>query len=462
MSNLSDLPPDVGDQARLRQSPRSNEAEQSVLGALFLDPQAFEAIPTLKAADFYDAAHRSVYAVMQREALAHRATDVVSVFVALQAIGEADRCGGLEYLNALAEGVASARSIATHAGLIVERARQRAIIAAVSACEAVAWGEGSAGEKADKIAALMAGLQHQHAGKGPRSIVDIAIERTGYYEDLQAGRVAAGWPTRIPSLDDMLTGGLRPGGLYIIAARPKVGKSSFAQTLGLTMAAAGLPTLFLSQEMSAGEIADRAVANVGRVNYSALLAGKMQPDDWHRASEALETLRESTLFVDDQGGLTLMDIKAKARTVRGLKVLVVDYLQLCASALSGENRNAQIEEITRGLKALAKEMGIAVVALSQLNRKVEERSSKRPQLSDLRDSGAIEQDADAVLFLWPFRDHPAEGRKIVGLAVEANRQGRCGHFGLDFRGATQHWGESTTSVDAPEPTKATRHTGGYE
>ena len=256
-----------------------------------------------------------------------------------------------------------------------------------------------------------------------------------------------GGATRIPSLDSMLSGGLRPGKLYILAARPKVGKSSLAQTIALTMAKSGRPALFLSQEMGAEEVADRAVVSAGRLDYSSLLSGKMTKEDWGRATDALEHLSDAALFVDDQGGLTMADIRAKARSVPGLKVLVLDYLQLSASELKDANRNAQIEEITRGLKTMAKQMDLCVIALSQLNRDVEKRASRRPQLSDLRDSGAIEQDADAVMFLWPVREFEQEGRRLIGLAVEANRQGRCGAVGLDFQGATQCWGESTMSIE---------------
>ena len=430
----------------------SEEAEQSVLGALMQDAEALEAVAgVVRPTDFFVGRHRALFALMQREALSRKPLDPISLAAAAQ---DADEIGGLSYLVALESSVPSARNAKRHAEIVRDRAQQRALLAAADEAMELARGDGGVAEKVEKIAALFGVLQRQQVAKLPRSIVDIAIERTQHYEDLQAGKVAPGWATRIPSLDSMLSGGLRPGGLYIVAARPKVGKSSFAQTLSMTMALSGLPTLFLSQEMADTELADRAVASTGRIDYSALLSGRMSSEDWGRASEALEAMKDAALYVDDQGGLTLLDIKAKVRTVPGLRVLVVDYLQLCASALSDSNRNAQIEELTRGMKAMAKQLGIAVIALSQLNRDVEKRATKRPQLSDLRDSGAIEQDADAVLFLWPVRE--AGDHKLVGLAVEANRQGRCGSFGLDFHGATQRWGESTQSIEAPAQSSGRR------
>jgi replicative DNA helicase len=166
-------------------------------------------------------------------------------------------------------------------------------------------------------------------------------------------------------------------------------------------------------------------------------------------TEAMHNLATLPLFIDDQPALTLRDIRFKAKLVPGLKVLIVDYLQLTASSRRDGNRNTEIEEVTRGLKTLAKELGIAVIALSQLNRDVEKRTTKRPMLSDLRDSGAVEQDADVVLFLWPVREFPNEGRRIVGLCAEKNRQGARGEVGLDFHGDTQRWFESAADIKPP-------------
>lgn len=434
----------------------SNEAEQSVLGALLMDPASAERV-TLSAADFHHGTHRVIFAAIQRELAARRPVDAVSVFLALQAEKRDEEIGGLAYLTALEQSVASSRSIKRHAEIIRERALCRAVLSAADEAMEIAKAEGTAASKTERIAALFGVLQRGQVSSLPRSISELALMRTQYYDDLEHGRIEAGWPTQIPGLDSMLLGGMRPGKMYIIAARPKVGKSSFAQQLALTLCRSGRPALFLSQEMGAEEVADRAVVATGGLSYSAMLSGRMSKDDWNRASDALEDLSQAPMFVDDQGGLTLADIKAKARSVPNLKVLVLDYLQLSSSELKDASRNAQIEELSRGLKTLAKQMGIAILALSQLNRDVEKRASKRPQLSDLRDSGAIEQDADAVMFLWPVRDLDANGHRLVGLAVEANRQGRCGALALDFQGSTQRWGESTMSLDAPaQPQTKTR------
>jgi replicative DNA helicase len=379
--------------------------------------------------------------------------DVVTVLDALEVSGQAADCGGLKYLNDLAQSVPSARNAPHYAGIVKAYAAQRALLAAAVEALDVAKAKGEIGDKLDRIAALFAGLTHSHVSEAPRHIGEIARERTGYYLDLAEGNVVPGWPTRIPALDRMLNGGLQPGRLYVLAARPAVGKSSFALQLCAAQAQEQRPALFLSQEMSGEEVTDRAVAHTGRLDYGSLLSGQMKDDDWTRATDALEMLAGLPVYISDEPALTLGAIKAKARQIKGLRVLVVDYLQLCSASesTSGSNRNAQVEEISRGLKALSKEMGVAVIALSQLNRKVEDRAGKRPSLGDLRDSGAIEQDADVIVFLWPVREYPDQGRKIVGCGIDKNRQGRTGEFALDFDGARQRWHESMEPLQTNQP-----------
>jgi len=424
----------------LRGPPSSQEAEQSVLGAILLDNDALGLVSWLQPAHFYGHEHRATFATVQALIAAGKTADVVSVFEA----------GGhdLGYVNSLAGSVVSSRNIERHAEIVRDKATLRAVIAAADEASTLAFGGGDAPEIADKAASMMAGIQRATLLQAPRSLSEIAIRRTAHYEALERGDVLPGWPTGIPGLDAMLNGGLRPGGLYILAARPGVGKSSLSLSILSTLASQGLPSLMLSLEMPAEEVADRAVVHAGHVDYASLLSGKLDGEGWSRAADALDRLGRLPLHVDDQSALTLGEIKAKARSVKGLKVLVLDYLQLCAGTNSRDNRNTQLEEITRGLKTLAKAEGVAVIALSQLNREVEKRGNKRPNMADLRDSGAIEQDADVVLFLWPVRE--LGDRQIVGLAVEKNRQGARGKVAMDFHGATQRWGQSTADIDAPQ------------
>ena len=435
--------------------PWNVEAEQAVLGVLLFDNRAWSDVAdALGESDFYSLQHRQVFAAVAGLLAAGQAADVITASDALRACGNLDTTGGLAYLNALAQSAPSGRNARRHADIVRRLAMRRALIAATDEAASIARERDDVGSAIDEITSMLGSLQRRQVRQTPRSIAEIALERIDHYTALEQGTVAPGWPTRIPALDTKLNGGLRAGALYVLAARPSVGKSSLSQSIGLATAGDGLPTLFLSMEMAVAEVADRGVSNVGRINSSALQTGRMTHDDWVRASEAMERMVQMPFHIDDQPALTLRDIRLKAKSIRGLKVLIVDYLQLCASTRRDGNRNSEIEEISRGLKALAKELGIAIIALSQLNRDVEKRASKRPTLSDLRDSGAIEQDADVVMFLWPVRDLEAEGRRVLGLGVDKNRQGRLGEVALDFYGETQRWEQSIADI---RPAAASRH-----
>lgn len=423
------------------------QAEQSVLGSLMLDCAALDRL-NLKPGDFFFAHNRRVFAAIK--SLSGSVVDPITVSNALGA--DADDVGGLQYLNALAMTVPSARHVDHYAKMVREKAGHRMLKAVASRASEIADGDGSIDEKLDAIHAELSSIAIREPRTAARTLSDIALQRVDHYDRMQRGEAVAGLPTGFSTLDGMLSGGLRPGMVYVVAARPSVGKSSWSQLVCTRMARQSLPTIFLSQEMSAEELADRAVSNAGRIDYGSIMSGRMSSDDWHRAVDALEGLAPLPMYIDDQGSLTLADIKAKARSVKGLKVLCLDYIQLCQGTRRDGNRNAEIEEVSRGLKALAKELDIAVIVLSQLNREVEKRANKRPQMADLRDSGAIEQDADVIVFLWHVRDL-GEHQRIVGCAVEKNRAGRRGAFGLAFFGATQEWEESAADINPPQRAK---------
>jgi replicative DNA helicase len=433
--------------------PWSSEAEQAVLGAMLLDSTAYERCgSTLVSSDFFAERHGRIWTAIGAIANAGRIADLFTVMDRLKET-RTDADIDFSYLLCMSNSVASGVNAQHYARIVKNKAMERAVLAAADSALGIAKEAGPVGEKVDRISSLFGDLQRQQIRKASRSIADIALERTAHYEALADGKTQPGWRTHIPALTSRLSGGLRPGSLYILAARPSVGKSSFAQDLGINFAADGLATLFLSQEMADTEVADRGVANLGRVSYRALLTGDMGADGWSRAAEAMEAMSKLPFFIDDQPALSLQDIRFKAKACKGLKVLIIDYLQLCSGGRRDGNRNSEIEEISRGLKALAKELGIAVIALSQLNRDVEKRAVKRPSLADLRDSGAIEQDADVVMFLWPVREFEAEGRRIVGCGIDKNRQGRLGEFGLDFFGDIQRWTQSDADIRPETQTK---------
>lgn len=435
--------------------PWSQESECALLGALLMDcPRAWDKAQPIERRHFFDSRNGAIYAAIETLHIRKMPVDTVTVFEHLRENGLDEEVGGLPYLNDLTHAVASAYGASAYAKKVRDMAMRRALLEALDkAMELATAPGGDPAAKLDEVTTMLGQLQRQQVAKVPRTANEAAVERFKHWEALQEGKVVPGWPIFIPRLTKQLNGGLRPGGLYFVAARPGIGKTSFSLELA---ARSGLVTLFLSQEMTEAELVDRSVSCVGRVGYASLQNGSLDQEDWHRIVEAADSEAMRRLHIDDQGSLTIGDIRTKAKTIPGLQLLVLDYLQLCAGSVgSSANRNAEIEQISRGLKALAKELGIAVIALSQLNRQVEQRTSKRPMLSDLRDSGSIEQDADAVMFLWPVREFPG-GEKLVGLGIDKNRQGRTGEIALHFDGAMQTWGESIEQLHESAPVTARR------
>lgn len=441
----------------LRVPPHSVEAEQSVLGAMLLDNRAFDRVGDVVAeGDFYRHEHRLIFGAIASLVMANKPADIITVFERLAAVGKAQDVGGLEHLNALANSVTGAGNARRYAEIVADKAMLRGIIAACDDGSTGAFNaQGRTGAAVlDSVAQKLALLERRSVRKLPRVLADLLPARLDAIQALADGTATPGMSTSIPRLDRMMAGGLRPGHVYVLAARPSIGKSSFAQAIGMHVAEVHGPVLMLSQEMPESEVADRALSGLGRIDYEGVQTGRLNDEEWHRLVEAVERGASLKFHVDDQPALRIADIRAKARQVKGLKLLIVDYLQLCDG--DGDNRNAEIEQISRALKALAKELGFAVLALSQLNREVEKRGSKEPMLSDLRDSGAIEQDADVVMFLWPVSDFES-GSRIVGVKLDKNRQGKKGRFALDFDGAHQRWAESTQELPVAGAKK-----GGFE
>ncbi len=430
-------------------TPASLEAEQSVLGSLLIDPGSLGRIVhlNLTPGHFHHHQHRAIWTAIMYLDGKRQPFDVVTVADRLADAGLDEDSGGIKYLNNLAQSVPSAANIARYAGIVVEKAMRRAGLEAAEQASAIMLDrECTAADAMDRAAALFS--LSQEAGHRPeaRHIGELVLQRTEHWEGLASGKVSAGVTTGLPSLDRALGGGLKGGKVIVLAARPGVGKTSLAIQVSLACAGAGATALILSQEMPAADIAERTVANLGKVDMGALVAGQFAGNDWSRIVDAADAAGKLALYVDDQPGLTLLQIKAKARVMKrrhNLVLLVVDYLQLCAGTSSRDNRNAQIEEISRGLKTLAKELDITVLALAQLNRASTQLDE--PELDSLRDSGAIEQDADTVLFLHP-KTELGKDDVLVAAILSKNRQGKRGRIALEFHGATQRWVESSADV----------------
>jgi replicative DNA helicase len=436
--------------------PHSMEAEQSVIGALLIDNVAFDRVADLVAPeDFYRHEHREAFAAIAQLIGACKDADVLTVFEHLQRQGKADGVT-LAYLNATAAGVPSASNARRYAEIVREKSVRRAMIAAADVAAAVARDEQqSIAEGLDRIDRLYDRLRGTQVRKGPAHLSSLLVGYVDRVNELFENRDAGGlvgMPTGIPNLDHLL-GGLQPGKLVVLGARPGNGKSSAVRHIGVSAAASGSTVLLLSMEMPASEIAGCLVAQLGSIDGHRLNRGDLESDDWSRLTEAVDVGARLPLYVDDEGGLSLAAIRNKARMVKGLRLLIVDYLQLSTSSLKNATTNDQVAEVSKGLKALALSMGICVVLLSQLNRDIERRSDKEPALADLRDSGAIEQDADIVVLLWTHLEFQSGAERVVGWKVAKHRGGPKGRFGMVFQPATYRWTPAPEgALDAPQAT----------
>lgn len=428
--------------------PWSCEAEQSVLGSLLIDNDVSARVNArLSVNSFWHAPHRAIFETIMKLIGAGQPADVVTVYQALDDAGLAEGVGGLAHLNDLAQSVPSSANVHRYAEIVADKCLRRTLMVTADNIAEHAQDAESADAALDRAQTMLAGIKRIKSGSDPRSLAELMVERSAYWEALQNGTDVSGIPTGLRYLDGALGGGIKPGRVIVLAARPSVGKTSLATQILLHVGGLGHSGLMLSQEMPAGDLMDRAAAHLGGVDLGRLATGSFVNDDWTRISDATDQALKLKIFVDDTPALTLLDIRAKARQVQrnsGLALLVIDYLQLSSSGAANDtkNRHHQIEAISRGLKVLAKEMGLCVLLLSQLNRSAE---GDEPDLHHLKESGAIEEDADVVMLLHPMDQEP-DGSLLVLLKIAKNRQGQRGRLALAFDGATQRWSTSTGDV----------------
>lgn len=429
----------------------SLEAEQSVLGGLMLDNTAFADVAALlDPGSFGHRPYGLVFGAIAALVAAHDVADIITVFERLERFGQADEVGGLAHLNALVQSVPSAAGTVRYARRVADHAQRRALLCLAEEIPELVTAADSTDAAIDQIQARLGQLQQAKAMGEPASLGAFVHQAVAEINAIAAGDVAPGLATGLPAIDKALGGGLKPGRVYTIAARTSVGKTSLATQILLTVGTAGHPGLMLSQEMTGAELAARAIAHRGGVALDRLTLAELTPEEWGRLPGAADDLVQLPVWIDDRPALRLVDIAAKARAIQrrhGLSVLVIDYLQLCAAeAVKGLSRHHQIEAISRGLKALAKELGVAVLLLSQLNRSAED---GEPELHHLKESGAVEEDADAVLLLFPMGNEP-NGAQVVCCKVAKNRGGKRGRLALSFDGRYQTWRTSQANVARPE------------
>ncbi len=433
--------------ARLRVPPHSAEAEQSVLGGLLLDNGAWDrAADLLRDSDFYRYEHRLIYAAIGSLVNAGKPADVVTVFEQLQNLGKADDCGGLGYLNALAQSVPSAANLRRYAEIVRERAILRKLIEASDEIATNAFNpQGRAvsqilDEAEGRIFKI--GEEGSRTQQGFQSMDQLVVQLIDRVTELHENGAEEVTGVRTGFYDlDRMTAGLQPGDLIVLAARPSMGKTAFALNIAEHVAVhEGLPVVVFSMEMSASQLALRLVGSLGRIDQQHLRTGALRDDEWSRLTEAVDKLGKAAIFIDETPALNPAELRARARRQARqcgrLGLIVVDYLQLMSgtSSTTEENRATVLGEISRGLKALAKELQCPVIALSQLNRSVESRNDKRPMMSDLRESGAIEQDADVIMFIYRDDYYNKESKEpgVAEIIIGKQRNGPTGEVKLTF------------------------------
>ncbi len=432
--------------AQLRIPPHSQEAESSVLGGLLLDNNSWDKVADLLVeADFYRYEHRLVFASITSLVNTNRPADVITVFEQMQSQGKAEEIGGLAYLNSLAQYVPSSANIRRYAEIVRERSILRKLVSVSDEIATSALNTNGRpvtnilDEAEQKIFSI--GEEGSRMRQGFQSMDKLVVQLLDRVEEMsQNPNDITGVPTGFFDLDRM-TSGMQAGDLIVLAARPSMGKTALAINIAEHVALKeDLPVAVFSMEMGASQLAIRIVGSIGRIDQGRLRTGKLIDDEWPRLSDAIERLKTVSLSIDETPGLTTSELRASARRLARscgkLGLVVVDYLQLMSGSGGGdgENRATELGEISRGLKMLAKELQCPVIALSQLNRGVEQRTDKRPMMSDLRESGAIEQDADVIMFIYRDDYYNKESKEpgVAEIIIAKQRNGPTGTVKLTF------------------------------
>ena len=441
--------------------PHSVEAEQSVLGGLLLENSAWDRIADLiTEADFYRADHRLIYRHISKLVANARPADVITVAESLDSTKDLQTAGGIPYLSALATNTPSAANIRRYAEIVRDRAILRQLAEVATEISDTAYNP--MGRDANQVLDEAESKVFEIAEQGARGkqgfqemppLLTQVVERIDMLYNRDNPNDITGVPSGFADLDRM-TSGLQPGDLVIVAGRPSMGKTSLAMNIAEHVALeAGLPVGIFSMEMASTQLVMRMLGSVGKLDQHKLRTGRLQDEDWQRLTHAVGKLNEAPIHIDETAALNPLELRARARRLhrqyKSLGLIVVDYLQLMSASSSGENRATELSEISRGMKALAKELNCPVMALSQLNRSLEQRPNKRPVMSDLRESGAIEQDADLILFIYRDEVYNPEtsDKGISEVIIGKQRNGPIGTIRLAFLG------EYTRFENLADPTR---------
>ncbi|MBN2908148.1 replicative DNA helicase [Polycladomyces sp. WAk] len=422
-----------------RLPPHNLEAEQAVLGAILIDPSSLVTVTErLRPEDFYRQGHQRLFQVMIELSERGEPLDLVTITSELQDRKLLEEVGGVSYLAELAEVVPTSANVEYYARIVEEKSILRRLIRTATQIASAGYSGGAeVAEILDEAEKQILDISQRRHRNGFVPIRDILMETYEHIEKLHYKKgELTGIPTGFTDLDRM-TSGLQPSDLIIIAARPSMGKTAFALNLAQNVAIRSkLPVAIFNLEMSAPQLVMRMLAAEGNIDAQAFRTGNLTEEDWEKLTMAISTLSEAPIFIDDTPGVTVFDIRSKLRRLQaehGLGLVLIDYLQLI-SGRGGESRQQEISEISRSLKLMARELNVPVIALSQLSRAVEQRQDKRPMLSDLRESGSIEQDADVVAFLYrdDYYNEDSEKKNILEVIIGKQRNGPVGKVELLF------------------------------
>ncbi|MBR7181902.1 MAG: replicative DNA helicase [Clostridia bacterium] len=428
----------------VRKMPCSLSSERALLGAILIDPSAITDVLTIvHADDFYVAEHREIFLAMRELFDASSEIDAVTLIDTLVHKGVYEKSGGEDYVRSLVEATPSAMNIKDYARIVKEESIRRHIIATCAEVSDMTYGE------QEEITHILDYAQGQFtdiaAGRDSRSfrhIKDVLRDVHEHLHLLQTDKAATqGTPTGFSGVDQLLVG-MGDSDLVLIGARPGMGKTSFALNIASNVASStGKKVCVFSLEMSAEQLVSRLISSEAMVNSKSLRSGQLTLEDWKKIADASAMLAKTDILIDDTSGMTVTSMKAKLRRVENLGLVVIDYLQLMESERHSDNRALEVGDISRGLKLMAKDLRVPIICCAQLSRGPEGRTDKRPQLSDLRDSGAIEQDADVVMFLYrdeyykTERSPDEQGGNIAEVIIQKNRHGSTGNVKMHWIGS---------------------------
>ncbi len=432
----------MGDEQLLKVAPNNIEAEQAVLGGILMNNDALnQVLDILRPEDFYKEGHSLIFEAMAGLYDQGEPIDLITLTESLKARDLLEKAGGQDYLISLVDAVSTSAGLAYHAEIIKDLSIRRKLIASCSSISEQCFRRGEETEELlEKAEQSIYDIAEERVKEGFQSMKEVV---TDSFRRLETVSAADGYVTGIPTgftEFDKITAGLQPSDLIVIAGRPSMGKTALALNIGYNAAEkTGKAVAVFSLEMSKLQLGIRLLGFDTGIDATRLRTGFLRDTDWERLTHSANRLAELPIFIDDSSSITVLEMKAKCRRLKrrqDLALVIVDYLQLIQGRRTAESRQLEISEISRALKAMAKDLNVPVLALSQLNRKVEDRPDKKPRLADLRESGAIEQDADVIIFI--YRDevyHPAneDNRNVAEIIVAKQRNGPTGYFKLTFQ-----------------------------